>query len=62
MLPDDVLDLGGRDVLAAADDGVIGATADEEVALVVEVGDVLGGEPAMLVEQGQENSTQSAAV
>ena len=36
MLDEHVLDLGGRDVLAAADDRVVGAAADEQVAVLVE--------------------------
>ena len=50
MLDEHVFDLGRRDVLAAADDRVVGAAADEQVAALVEHRDVLGGEPALGVE------------
>ena len=46
----DVLDLGRGDVLAAADDRVVGPTLDEEVAVVVDPAAVLGGEPALVVD------------
>ena len=50
VLDKDVFDFGGGDVLPAADDGVIGAPGDEQVAGLVQGGDVLGREPALLVE------------
>src|SRR6476659_6815051 len=50
MLAQDALDLGGRDVLASADDRVVGAPADEQVALLVEVSNILGGKPAVRIE------------
>jgi hypothetical protein len=37
-----VLDLGGSDVLAAADDGVVGAALDEQVAVGIEPATVPG--------------------
>src|SRR6266571_1043426 len=46
----DVLDLGGGDVLAPPDDGVVGAPLDEQVALGVEPSPVPGGEPALRVQ------------
>ena len=46
MFDEDVLDLGRSDVLTAADDGVVGSPTDEQVAVGVEVGDILGREPA----------------
>ena len=42
-----VLDLGGADVLAAADDRVVGATLAEQVAVDVEPAAVAGVEPAV---------------
>ena len=50
MLDEDVFDLGRRDVLAAADDRVVGSTADEQVSALVKHGNVLGREPALGVE------------
>ena len=50
VFDEDVLDLGGGDVLPAADDRVVGAAADEQVAVGVEVGHVAGGKPAVGVE------------
>jgi hypothetical protein len=38
VLDEDVLDLGGCDVFAAANDGVVRAAADEQVAAFVEYG------------------------
>ena len=43
----DVLDLAGRQVLAAADDDVVESAVDEAEALGVEVARVSGGEPAV---------------
>jgi hypothetical protein len=40
---DEVLDLGGEHVLAAADDHLVVAAADVEQPVVVEVADVAGG-------------------
>jgi hypothetical protein len=51
---EDVFDFGGRDVFAAPDDRVIRPSADEEVAGIVEHGDVLRGEPAVGVEHGSD--------
>ena len=45
-----VLDLGGGDVLAAADDRVVGPPLDEEVALAVDPTPVTGREPALVVD------------
>ncbi len=45
-----VLDLGRRDVLAAANDRVVGPALDEEVALVVQPAPVPGREPAARIE------------
>ena len=50
VLEQRVLDLGGADVLAAADDGVVGATLAEHVALDVEPAAVAGVEPAVGVD------------
>src|SRR5690348_837423 len=41
---EDVLDLAGIDVHAAADDHVAGPVGDEQVAVIVEVADVADGE------------------
>ncbi len=46
-----VLDLGGRDVLAAPDDDVLQAADDREPAVVVERREVAGAEPAVGVER-----------
>jgi MFS family permease len=45
-----VLDLGRGDVLAAPDDGVVGAALDEQVAAGVQPAAVPGGEPAARVQ------------
>jgi len=45
-----VLEFGRCDVLAAADDGVVGPTADEQKPLLVNGGHILGREPALFVE------------
>ena len=58
VLEQDVLDLGGGDVLAAADDRVVGAALDEQVALVVEPAAVAGGEPAVGVERRRRPRTR----
>src|SRR6185312_12762682 len=50
MFDEHVLDLGGSDVLAAADDRVVGPAADEQVAALVKHRNVFGGEPAVGVE------------
>ena len=47
MLDEAVLDLDAVDVLAAADDHVLGPVGDEQVAVVVEVADVAGVQPAV---------------
>ena len=47
MLEENVLDLAGGEVLAAANDDVVEAALDVEVAVVVEVALVVGGEPAI---------------
>jgi len=52
VLHEDVLDLGGCDVLAAADNGVVRAPFDKEELRAVEVSAVLGREPAVLIERG----------
>ena len=52
MLEQRVLDLGGADVLAAADDRVVGAALAEEVALDVDPAAVAGVEPAVGVDLG----------
>ena len=52
VLEQGVLDLGGRDVLAAADDGVVGAALAEQVALDVEPAAVAGVQPAVGVGLG----------
>src|SRR5205085_7265210 len=49
---EDILDLGGTDVLAAADDHVALAVGDREVAVAVEHADVPGAVPAAVVECG----------
>src|SRR5205814_9300455 len=48
----ELLDLGGADVLASADDDVLLAVGDGEVALVVEHPDVPGDVPAAVDEGG----------
>ena len=50
MAYEHVLDLGRRDVLAAADDGVVAATLHEHVAVGVGGAAVAGGEPALGVD------------
>ncbi len=50
MGQDGILDLGGRDVLASSDDRVVGSSFDEQVAGTVEACSVVGGEPAVVVE------------
>ena len=50
VLEQRVLDLGGPDVLAAADDGVVGAALAEQVALDVDPAAVAGVEPAVGVD------------
>ena len=52
MLEQGVLDLGGCDVLAAPDDGVVGAALAEQVALDVEPAPVAGVQPAVVVGLG----------
>ena len=52
VLEQRVLDLGGRDVLAAADDRVVGAALAEEVALDVEPTAVAGVQPTVGVGLG----------
>ena len=47
-----LLDLDGADVLAAADDDVLQAVGDAQAAVVVEHADVAGAEPAVGVERG----------
>ncbi|MNE98793.1 hypothetical protein D3C80_1973620 [compost metagenome] len=47
MAGDDVLDLGGIHVLAAADDHVLEAVDNEQVALLVHVGAVAGEQPTV---------------
>src|SRR3954447_17209715 len=48
MLVEDLLDLARIDVVAAADDHVLLAIDDEEVAVLVDLGHVAGVEPAVL--------------
>ena len=45
-----VLDLAGREVLGAADDDVVEAALEEQVAVVVDVAAVVGREPAVVGE------------
>ena len=45
MLVEDVLDVGDRDVLSAADDHVLRTAGDVEVAVLVDDGEVTGVEP-----------------
>ncbi len=49
-----VLDLGRRDVLAPADDGVVRPALDEQVPAGVKAGPVPGGKPAVGVEDGSQ--------
>ena len=51
MLEQQVLDIEDRHVLAAADDDVLDAAVDADVALVVHVGHVAGVEPTLGVER-----------
>ena len=46
-----VLDLLGGDVLALADDDVLQATGEHDVAVGADVADVAGAEPAVVVER-----------
>src|SRR6202020_3231847 len=50
----DVLDLGGGDVLGAADDRVVGASADEQVAVGVEEAVIPGVEEAPVVDRAAQ--------
>src|SRR3984893_11488948 len=50
MLDEHVLDLGGGNDLPAPDDRVVGTAADEQVAALVQHGNVFGGEPSVGVE------------
>ena len=50
VLDQHLLQLGRRDVLTAADDGVVAASADEQITLFVQHGDVFGWEPTVLIE------------
>src|SRR5690606_30715683 len=50
MSQDDVLDLGGRDVLRAADDGVVHPAPHEEEAFLVDIALVAGIEETALVD------------
>ena len=52
-----VLDLGRGDVLPAPDDGVVGPTLDEQVAVLVEAAPVAGGEPAVVRRAGCRRRT-----
>ena len=52
MALQDGLDLRRGDVLAAADDRVVRPPVDEQVAVLVQVADVAGREPAPVVESG----------
>ena len=45
-------DFGGRDVLAAADDDVLFAVNDEQIAVLVEVADIAGADEPVGREQG----------
>ena len=47
MLEQHVLDLGGEDVEARHDDQVLGPVDEEQVAVVVDHGDVAGAQPAV---------------
>jgi len=51
VLEQQVLDLDDRHVLAAADDDVLDAAVDADVALVVQIGEVAGVEPPAGVER-----------
>src|SRR5262245_54819215 len=51
MLPKTILDLFRRDVLAAADDQVLDAAGDSEVAVGVDAGFVAGAKPAIRVDR-----------
>lgn len=50
MFEKDILDLGRCDVLAAPDDGVIGASFHEQVAVLVHPPAIAGGEPSVVIE------------
>jgi hypothetical protein len=50
VLVEDLLDLARVDVVAAADDHLLLAVDDEEVAVVVDLAHVAGAEPAVVVE------------
>src|SRR3546814_1087271 len=45
-----ILDLAGRNVLAAAHDHVVGATVEKQIAVGIEITAVLGREPAVGIE------------
>ena len=51
MFEQQVLDLDDRHVLAAADDDVLDAAVDADVALIVDVGEIAGVEPTLGVER-----------
>ena len=57
VLLEDLLDLDGIDVLAAADDPVAPAPDEEQVALVVEAAEVAGAQPAVVVHEEEVGST-----
>src|SRR3546814_17318566 len=45
-----ILDLAGRNVLAAAHDHIVGATVEKQIAVGIEITAVLGREPAVGIE------------
>ena len=57
VLVEDRLDLLGRDVLAAADDLVAGPPAEEQVAVLVEVPEVAGVDPARRRRSSRRSAT-----
>ena len=60
VLAQHVLDLAGRDVLAAAHDDVVEAALDEQEAVVVEEAAVAGGEPARRRPRGRRTRPRPA--
>ena len=61
MAIEQVLDLDHRDVLAAADDHVLAAAGDADIALRVDAGQVAGVEPVVGIGAVQVRATQVAA-
>jgi len=60
MLIEDAFDFGGIDVLAAGNDHVLHPVSDVEEAVIVEVPDVTGVEPALRIDgrRGRVRATQ----